>query len=570
MRTLRIALYCALSLALMLGCGDARDSVLPTASTVGPAGGTVTVQGSGITLAFPAGAVDRSTGVTLGRGTATGMLPVGLIPGTLVKVEPESLVFKKPVTLTIPYDTVNLPDPKTDWLRMVRLGPNNKLEPTVLVKQNRARVLLSAQIFGGGTYALADLKTAGAIMTVNKSKVTDVDVLFVVDNSNSMSKEQRNLAQNFGKLADALLAEGMDFRLGVVSSDLGAGAYHLPSCETRGGDKGKLWNKPEVSGCTPPKDPWISFKGGKSNVPGAGSEKSKVKAAFACIARIGVNGCGFEQPLESARMALDPSKSVNPGFLRGDAGLAVVVISDEDDCSAKNDTLFDPSQQGLSDPLGPLTSFRCFDFGVKCDCNGKACTRTDVGPRKNCVPADTGYLQPVATYKKFFKGLKPAGNVAMAAIIGPTDKVAVGLNGTYPTLKPSCQGVNGYAVPAVRTNALVKSFGKRGTVRSICSSDFSPALKAVGDMVTTQLQLSWCLPYAPTDTNPGTPELDPDCVVAGSKLGLLPRCKTGDARPCFQVEASTGCPNKGASLQVLNARPAQVGSSVKAVCQVSK
>ena len=244
----------------------------------------------------------------------------------------------------------------------------------------------------------------------------------------------------------------------------------------------------------------------------------------------------------SAQKALDPTSNINSGFLRNDdpckanredALLAVVFITDEDDCSAANPQLFDPSQQGLNDPLGPLTSFRCFEFGVSCTCPGKAkCDRFTQGARKNCVPGGQ-YLHKVENFISFFKNLKKLpdadaitgkctgkanpGRVIMAAISGPSDPVEVGVQGGYPTLKPSCSSSQGFAVPAVRVNALVQAFAKELTVQeisdikakkrvipyfvdandkwreqnvtSVCSSDFAPALKRLGERIVGSLVL---------------------------------------------------------------------------------
>jgi hypothetical protein len=125
---------------------------------------------------------------------------------------------------------------------------------------------------------------------------------------------------------------------------------------------------------------------GRSNPP-LGLLWKPVSEAFACSAQVGTGGCGFESPLEAARWALDPARKANPGFLRPDSLLALIFVTDEDDCSAKNPKLFDPNQGGLNDPLGPLTSFRCFELGVDCQCGGGACSRTTVGVRHNCKPA---------------------------------------------------------------------------------------------------------------------------------------------------------------------------------------
>jgi hypothetical protein len=331
----------------------------------------------------------------------------------------------------------------------------------------------------------------------------EVDILFVIDNSNSMEQEQRVLNANFGALIDALRSPKLggpgcsaatpmacklpSLRIGVVSTDLGAGTYGLPSCEVAGGDGGKLQTQPRSAGCTPPKDPWIAYADGVTNIPGAtGDPEQQVKAAFECIAHLGTGGCGFEHQLESARRALDPAQNVNPSFLRPGAYLAIVFLTDEDDCSAKKTGLFDPSQQGLTDPLGPLTSFRCFEFGIQCKEGGR-----QPGVRTGCVPG-LDWLQRVEDYVTFFQSLKAPGRTFLAAIAGPTDLVEVGVEGGNPVLKPSCQSANGVAVPAIRIQSLVSAFGPRGLFNrgldpagkevslNICATDYTPALRLLG------------------------------------------------------------------------------------------
>src|SRR5262249_36956424 len=54
---------------------------------------------------------------------------------------------------------------------------------------------------------------------------------------------------------------------------------------------------------------------------------------FTCMASVGANGCGFEHQLESVYAALR-NKQENAGFLRDDALLAVVFVTNEDDRSA--------------------------------------------------------------------------------------------------------------------------------------------------------------------------------------------------------------------------------------------
>ena len=551
----------AISLAGLLiaqGCGTRQDTSVRelVSGVVGPAGGTVALVSGDVTLQVPLGALSQETLITLevAEGVA---LSGSAATATVVKVSPPSLRANKPLLLKVKYTWDEVPAGDQTWLRLVRVGDKGTLFATVPAGHQAALSTIGGMIPGGGTYQLANLKTSGALVQTTKTQITDVDFLFVVDNSGSMEQEQKNLAANFPRLIKKLGKTMKSYRVGVISSDLGAGKLYVDNACVTGGDGGKLQSRAMVAGCTGPKDPWISVTPTGSNVPGG-----DVPGAFSCIANLGTDGCGFEQTLESAYTALLPG--TNPGFLRKDAALAVVFISDEDDCSASSDTLYNPSQQGLNDPLGPLTSFRCFEFGVTCDIND----RTKTGKRKGCVPAKAGgYLHPVDRYLKQLNQLKPAGQVVVSAIVGPSTPVEVGVQGSYPTLKPSCSSSAGFAAPSVRLSHLVKAFGKRGSLNSICDSDFSPALDALGDLVTTQTQLSWCLPYDPTDTDPLTPEtIEGDCLVVGSKAGKIPACAEGVTGPCHRLVKSKACATSSTVIELENITPADLGPKVQATC----
>src|SRR5262249_14672551 len=118
---------------------------------------------------------------------------------------------------------------------------------------------------------------------------------------------------------------------------------------------------------------------------------------FGCIAQVGASGCGFEHQLAAVRAALGdptmgpPAPPGNAGFLREDALLAIIWITNEDDCSAPaTSLLFDPNQNQITDPLGPLSSSRCTDFGILC--NGVRPPRTAAGPLSNCVSNDAAAI----------------------------------------------------------------------------------------------------------------------------------------------------------------------------------
>lgn len=321
----------------------------------------------------------------------------------------------------------------------------------------------------------------------------------------------------------------------------------------------------------PPNGPWISHVAGVTNVPGAGTALDRVKAGFSCVAELGTGGCGFEFTIEAARRAVDPKLNVNPGFVRADAMLVVVLLTDEDDCSAQKVQLFDPNQQSITDPLGPLTSFRCFEFGIQCNCPNGACTRTTYGPRTGCKPA-FNWLYQIPDYVAFFNQLKPAGQVVLAALAGPIAPVNVQPDGQNPALQPSCQTAQHKAVPAIRIKALVDGFGTASFFNTICNSNYGVPLKQLGTLITAQLGGACLQPL--TDVNPSAPGLQASCQVsetAGGQTKAVPACssQTGACNPCpcWRVKPDASCAALGGhSLEIARSAPVASGTVVQAQC----
>ncbi|MBT9556882.1 MAG: hypothetical protein IV100_12680 [Myxococcales bacterium] len=170
-----------------------------------------------------------------------------------------------------------------------------------------------------------------------------VDVLFIVDNSGSMSEEQASLGSNISSFVGQAAQWQTDYHIGVVSTD-------VDETNTEAG--------------------WLQHDGGNqsrffTSTTGTSGFASTVKA-------LGMSGSGTEQGLEAARMALsfpntaqpsDPPKSCNTDadcikprvcvpsvlnagvkvcagwnweFLRSDAVLELVFVSDEEDGSLGN------------------------------------------------------------------------------------------------------------------------------------------------------------------------------------------------------------------------------------------
>jgi hypothetical protein len=245
--------------------------------------------------------------------------------------------------------------------------------------------------------------------------------------------------------------------------------------------------------------PWLFHDGTRTNA--AGGDEAE---AFACMARVGTTGCSFEMPLAAVRTAL-AGQAANEGFLRDDAMLAVIIITDEDDCSVADPGFLDPEA-----PLGFATSFRCFAHGVRCS-EGPS-DPAEPGPRAGCEPAGD-YLEDPARLAGFLRELK--GNQAsfLAVISGPSAPVAVGKNSAgHPLLLASCDSSFGSAAPGVRLEAAARAAGDDGLLLNLCDGDFGPALAAIGERIGAKLDAR-CLSTVPADLDPAAPGLQAECAV---------------------------------------------------------
>ncbi|MGZ3458604.1 MAG: choice-of-anchor D domain-containing protein, partial [Archangium sp.] len=170
-----------------------------------------------------------------------------------------------------------------------------------------------------------------------------VDVLFVVDNSGSMMDEQQNLGSNFNAFLTHAESSGVDYHIGVTTTGIetSSGGWAVCPGGAQGGEAGRLF---PVDGSSP-----------RIITPATPS----ADAVFAHNTNVGV--CHWdEQGLEAMYRALsdplvysvdDPRTPQpmdgNAGFLREDAKLAVIVLSDEDDSSPQPESFYETFLLGL-------------------------------------------------------------------------------------------------------------------------------------------------------------------------------------------------------------------------------
>jgi hypothetical protein len=166
-----------------------------------------------------------------------------------------------------------------------------------------------------------------------------LDILFVIDNSNSMREEQDAVARELTGFIDELKKGGgvpSDFNVGVVTTSvylngrLGNQTFYTSSSK----QSGRLRPIPlELA------DGGVDFENPMGERLISGDDPELV-TKFGKLVRQGVTGSGQETPFEAVRLALlgDPAavplaQGGNQGFLRDGARLLVVVLTDEDDCS---------------------------------------------------------------------------------------------------------------------------------------------------------------------------------------------------------------------------------------------
>ncbi|MEM6291478.1 MAG: hypothetical protein AAGA54_09445 [Myxococcota bacterium] len=152
-----------------------------------------------------------------------------------------------------------------------------------------------------------------------------VDLLFVIDNSGSMEDEQANLISSFPGFISAMqsqLSSDLGYNVGITTSDLYAGNA---SCLQEGA---LVTQTAGVGASNQPCAPYSSdlrFM----------TEEDDLAAKFSCAAQVGIDGDGNERPMQTLLAAVgDPMTGpggCNEGFLRDDALLVVVLITDEED-----------------------------------------------------------------------------------------------------------------------------------------------------------------------------------------------------------------------------------------------
>ncbi len=441
-------------------------------------------------------------------------------------------------------------------------------------------------------------KCTGTTSTVPVGQQTDIyiavaprrllDLVFMIDNSPSMAPKQDKLKAQFPKLIAALKDPNdgtlPDLRVAIIDSDLGTGgAYQSGSCgpktlpdgtNSNYGDMGQFQMIGATAcGVTKPDATYLETQGNTGiNFNG------DINSVFTCLAgNLGTVGCGEEHQLQAFEFAflvsnIPSSVAQRTNFLRDNAYLGLVFLSDEDDCSAVgNDEMFGNTSSDLSHESA---SIRCYTRSYTCNGNytanpppGYPTSAAFSTAMSNCsarvgdtcsgvdVSQPTPKCNPLTDYKGMadqIKSLKsdPDNQLLVAGIFGwpldgDTSKATYKVDLTpnpnsadtaHPTIWdtwPVCYDPNhqpgaattdkttGFdplaagwgATPGLRMSAFIDEFGANGLKYSICQPDFTAAMNGIGNAIANKLQ-NLCVNYK-LWTDPTTGQAD--CRVAYSR-----------------------------------------------------
>ena len=157
-----------------------------------------------------------------------------------------------------------------------------------------------APVYSNNPKPLDPIEQSDKLVQVTQPQV---DVLFVIDNSCSMSDEQAQLSINFPLFMAYFLGSGLDYHIGTTSTDM-----------NDPGQSGKLWSSNGYL--------WID------------EETINPEQVFTNISVMGTGGSGIEKGRDAAYSAIEIRKNgYNAGFIREDASINIIAVSDEEDQS---------------------------------------------------------------------------------------------------------------------------------------------------------------------------------------------------------------------------------------------
>ncbi|MBI5508685.1 MAG: hypothetical protein HY903_08020 [Deltaproteobacteria bacterium] len=380
---------------------------------------------------------------------------------------------------------------------------------------------------------------------------SDTDILFVIDNSGSMQEEQDNVIRNTRLFIDELALSENAYRVGIVTTDAidekhpgedGGRLRMVRANQTRLNNAG--------CGIGPDTSPLPYLVRPNLDDPQADAKRCRLVQDFtATVQSLGTGGSGRESGMLSARKALDSRLATiaahNAGFLRDGADLALIFLSDEEDCAFEDYGTGDwPNAQCYEDTAHAIPPASLLDFfanlksvdsgvrkvraaliagGIKSGESGsdftpRGCVLEPAGPSAACGCWSSTDDSFFCTYLNGFG--QPCSSTAGCGG-SPGDRCAAAPGGLCDT--PRCE-----ALPAVRYHGFMAELRRRrlavgfsrGTYEdSICQNEYDQTLLTIARTVV----LSSCFSLETPITDPDTVRLIVRPVGSTDADTLVPR-----------------------------------------------
>jgi hypothetical protein len=491
----------------LAGCPSTRSiPVAPiepgqsASALVGPEGATLEV--GTMEVVIPAGALTSAREIRVIVDAAPA--PEGFTRfSPIVRFEPEGTAFARPIEVRIPFEG----DPRL---------------ATIFWSQREGEAFVPRTTRVADGYAIAETTHFSQAFVGTACEGADccdtangeLDLLLMVDSSNSMAEEQALLREQLPRLVRVLASGDRDgdgvqdfpalssVQIGVITPDLGSGSdASVPTCAPGWGENGMLRTS------TRSEDPACAGIPANGILRYEESDPASLEAFVthtSCLADVGTGGCGFEQQLEATLLALSPSAptdytaagwsaptfpdgrtghgdGAHAGFVRSESMLAIVQVTDENDTSVLDTGLFDVGDARFAETPLNLRGHAYSDPSL-------------------------GITQPVSRYVDGLGGLRaqpadlifglvagvPSGAIADAAhvdypaLLGDAAMQPV-VNADGTNLEPSCSSANGIAYPPTRLVETARDLDAAGAgtvVASICDASFDALLDGLVERIS--------------------------------------------------------------------------------------
>jgi len=361
-----------------------------------------------------------------------------------------------------------------------------------------------------------------------------VDLLIIVDDSISMAQEQQMLQTSVFHLVNSLAHPfEVDFpfpvddvRAAVISTNMGFSASgesgdalwpgDVPAPCTGLGDDGAfqvsseeavfieadaipcadsvLHCPPEwhcgfgescIGRCNPPTPGDIELacpKLGESFAETSKEEPNEdLSLELACLASLGTSGCGFEQQLSSAVGAT--RREDQEWFFRDNAALGVMIVSDEDDCSMRDNAGLFATDEVANQSL----------MKVNIACGSHPEFLLDVEEIVDALAVVKGGVEEAVFFAAIVgvpqvDACEGRGDKIDGCLLQPDMQLVPELADSTWYYRPACERFVDTtqvtkAYPGRRFVELAQSFGSRGYVFSICNDDWMPAMAGFANII---------------------------------------------------------------------------------------